>query len=245
MNNSQYKIKYKHYIQDKLNMSSVSQNLNNESRSKKILLTITSSKFIMTVIVLVQLLIIYLVINPNALLQQASTNQLVEKILSAANVNEQEVPLAIGRIADNILLPDIEALKQNDPIQLEIYKDADNGDYVVLFPTRMIIFRESENRVIYSGPTPSEVSKQNSENLINNIITISRENSIVSEENSEIPIIRILDLDTLNILKQNNPAFYKDAIEGDVIAEFLLNQKIVIYRKDASEFINIGDINIE
>lgn len=56
-------------------------------------------------------------------------------------------------------IEDPEILKQANP---DFYKDAQTGDYLILYPQRAVIFRESENRVINVAPiiNTSEITPQ-------------------------------------------------------------------------------------
>ena len=68
------------------------------------------------------------------------------RVISALDLvlyTESEDEPTVARIED----PEI--LKQANP---DFYKNAQTGDYLILYPNRAVIFRESENRVINVAP---------------------------------------------------------------------------------------------
>ena len=69
-----------------------------------------------------------------------------ERVISALNLvlyTESDQQPTVARIEDPAVL------QEANP---EFYKNAQAGDYLILYPQRAIIFRESENRVINVAP---------------------------------------------------------------------------------------------
>lgn len=69
-----------------------------------------------------------------------------DRVINALNLvlyTETENAPTVARIED----PDV--LKQANP---DFYKNAQVGDYLILYPQRAVVFRESENRIINVAP---------------------------------------------------------------------------------------------
>lgn len=73
---------------------------------------------------------------------QAETDRILSKLKRAILITEQEAP-TVARVEDP------EKLKSTNK---EFYKDIQKGDYLIIFPRRAIIFRESNNQIINVAP---------------------------------------------------------------------------------------------
>ncbi len=83
--------------------------------------------------------------NPSEAITQKNTEETVrvlDKLKAVLLVAETEAP-TVARVEDP------EKLKTSNQ---EFYKDILQGDYLIIFPKRAIIFRESENRLINIAP---------------------------------------------------------------------------------------------
>jgi hypothetical protein len=72
----------------------------------------------------------------------ADSQRIVEKV-SEILITESEAEPTVARVEDP------QVLRDANP---DFYKNVDAGDYLVLYPQRAIIYRESENRVINVAP---------------------------------------------------------------------------------------------
>lgn len=211
--------------------------------SRDTLRALTSVKFLMLLIVVFQIVILYFLINPLNVLTQLNSVQIVNKISKLTVVPGGEIPTAIGTVGDNTLLPDAETLRKDNEIQAQVYKDAKDGDYVVVYSNKMIIFRDSENRIIYEGATPAQILNSNQETLVKNLIAKVKESGIIPNEDDESPQLRIITTE-LQDLKTSNPDFYSEAKENDVVATFSRANKIVLYRGDGNVIVKYGEMSI-
>jgi hypothetical protein len=83
--------------------------------------------------------------NPTAIQQeknQAETDRVLSALKKVLFVGEQEAP-TVARVEDP------EKLKSSNQ---EFYKDIQKGDYLIIFPKRAIIFRESANQIMNIAP---------------------------------------------------------------------------------------------
>lgn len=83
--------------------------------------------------------------NPTAVQQeknQAETDRVLTSVKKAILIGETEAP-TVARVEDP------EKLKSSNK---EFYKDIQTGDYLIIYPKRAIIFRESINQIINIAP---------------------------------------------------------------------------------------------
>lgn len=233
-------------MQSTLKFSSLSR----EDRPKKygffngnIFKKLTSIKILALMIIIFQIIILYLLINPINLLNQLNAVQVINKVSDLTLVPAGEIPSAIGTIGDNSLLPDVETLKKENDIQAQVYKDAKNGDYVIVYSNKMIIFRESENRIIYEGQTPVQILNNNQQTIVSNLIKKVKDSGIIANTNEEAPQLRIITTE-IEDLKRSNPEFYGEVKENDIQAIFARENKIIIYRPDTDTIVKYGDLSI-
>lgn len=73
---------------------------------------------------------------------QAETDRVLTSVKSVILINETDAP-TVARVEDP------EKLKSSNQ---EFYKDIQTGDYLIIFPKRAIIFRESANQIINVAP---------------------------------------------------------------------------------------------
>lgn len=84
-------------------------------------------------------------LNPKAAISknnQAETNRVLEKLKLAILVTETDAP-TVARVEE----PD--KLKSSNQ---EFYKDIQKGDYLIIYPKRAIIYRESNDQIINIAP---------------------------------------------------------------------------------------------
>ncbi len=210
--------------------SSLKNDEKSGSKKNKILEVITSLKFLAFLIVVLQIIIIAILINPINLASQLNAVQIINKVSKLTVVPPSEVPV-FGAIGDNKVLPDVETLKKDNAVQAQVYKDAKNGDYVLGYTTKMIIYRDSENKIIYDGDSPGVIAQKSNQTLLNSVIAKAKSSGIVSQDSTETPSITVMT--NVDDLKKANPDF--------VLALFQDSKKILIYRADTDSIIKYSD----
>lgn len=206
---------------------------------KKLLKIVSSTKFLVAAIIVVQILILIVFLNPVGLLNQFSANQLINKISTLTSI-PNETPLAMGQLGVNSF-PSAEQLKEQDLESAQVYKDALDQDYLVIYSTKMIIFRESENRIIYEGPTPNQIFLENQKDIAEKLIAKAKEQGIISQDSAEAPYLKQITTD-LEDLKDVNSAFYNNAAVSDVIAIFVIENKLILYRPSNDSIVGNLDL---
>lgn len=206
---------------------------------KKLLKIVSSTKFLVAAIIVVQILILIVFLNPVGLLNQFSANQLINKIGTLTSI-PNETPLAMGQLGVNSF-PSSEQLKEQDLESAQVYKDALDQDYLVIYSTKMIIFRESENRIIYEGPTPNQIFLENQKDIAEKLIAKAKEQGIISQDSAEAPYLKQITTD-LEDLKDVNSAFYNNAAVSDVIAILVIENKLILYRPSNDSIVGNLDL---
>jgi uncharacterized protein YneF (UPF0154 family) len=107
-------------------------------------------------------------------LQEQQTEEILENLGSIILLPDEEPTMAT--------LLDIEELKKENP---EFYKDAQKGDYLVIYSEKAIIYREEENKVINVAPVYFEKSEENTNTDFSETNTENIEESASETETSE------------------------------------------------------------
>ncbi|NJL96264.1 hypothetical protein HC864_00315 [Candidatus Gracilibacteria bacterium] len=76
-------------------------------------------------------------------IEQEQATEIINKLKKILLVDESQGDPAVASVTDS------EKLKEAQP---EFYKDVQNGDYLVIYPSRAIIFRQAENKIINIAP---------------------------------------------------------------------------------------------
>src|SRR5258705_13698298 len=98
--------------------SSLKNDEKSSSKKNKILEVVTSLKFLAFLIVVLQIIIIAILINPINLASQLNAVQIINKVSKLTVVPPSEVPV-FGAIGDNKVLPDVETLKKDNAVQAQ------------------------------------------------------------------------------------------------------------------------------
>ena len=202
----------------------------------RILTFVASMKFLVIVIIILQIIVIYFLINPINLISQLSSVQVLNKV-AALTVVPTEIP-NVGVVGDNKTLPDIETIKKANSVQAQVFKDAKNGDYVLNYTTKFVIYRESENKLIYDGDSPTSIINKAQETILTNVTAKAKELGVIDNNSTEQPQLQaVTDAATL---KSSNSTFYSDVQNDDVVALFAQAKKIVLYRPSTNTIIKYG-----
>jgi len=190
-----------------------------------------SVKTFLALIVILQIVIVALILNPLKLYQDYQNQQVLSEVGALTTLNKSETPV-IAQVSD------AEALRKENAIQAQVYKDAKNGDYVIGYTDKLIIYRKEEGKLIYNGDTPSAVLTKSQQDIIDGIIEKTKEKNLISQDSTEQPQVSIVS--DISKLKGQNPTFYANARNNDVVAIFSDSQVIVLYNLETKTIINSG-----
>lgn len=198
---------------------------------------IPNMKTSMFLMFLVQVILVLLILNPPNLLNQLNVVNIINDASKAASLPPTEVPV-VAVIGDNKLLPTVDEIKKQNQFASEVYKDAQNGDYVLAYSSKMVIYRAADKKVIYEGDTPSAQQTKLQDQAAEVIVSKAKEASILAQDSTEKPALSVV-VDE-NKVKENNGVFYANAQKDDILATFTEAKIIVIYRPATKSIINSG-----
>lgn len=197
--------------------------------------------FLLAVLIVLQGIQVYYVMNPatqpvvqgitkEAQKQQKEHKELLEKVSKHTEVKENEQALIVS--VDNV-----KKLQEANPLNAEIYKDAQDGDRVIGFQDRMIIYRESEDKIIYEGKSPAHVQQEQYMAELQAIIP--ELNKLISIDLQARPrLLTVVDPDKL---KSENPKLYSNVIVGDKV--LIYQDRVIIYRPSTKSIVTDKTIN--
>ena len=210
----------------------------NETTTKKI----GMSKIIgaaTLLILLLQAAIFYLILNPINLYNQLTTVQVINEITKSIQIPPNELP-QVGIIGDKKNLQPIDDLKKGNAIDAEIYKDAKNGDYVLGYTSKLIVYRSSDKKVIYEGDTPQQKVAKSQQTLIALVSKKALDGKLITDKTAIPQASVVTDAEKV----KNSNEFYKDVQNNDVIANFSNPDLIVIYRPSSDSIIRSGQVSL-
>jgi hypothetical protein len=188
-----------------------------------------------SVIILLQvviiLLLIVVLINPATIIQKINESQVLSAVASLTTINTAESPVIA-------VISDAQGLREENAIQAEVYKDAQNGDYVLGYSDKMIIYRKQDNTIIYEGDSPTDMLTKNQETLMNSIISKAKEQGIIPSTSEEEPALSVVT--DIAVLQAQDPTFYSSARNNDIIAIFSQAEVILLYNNDTGSIIKSG-----
>ena len=198
---------------------------------RSILKMLTNIKTIAVMIVVLQVIIIVLIINPINLYNQALNNQIINEVSKLAIVDPTQTPVIA-------VVSDADKLRGANAVQGAVYKDAKNGDYVLGYTNKLIIYRRAEGKVIYDGDNPNTVLDKAQKTAVASIISKAKAAGLLESSSEEQP--QLSTVTDPELLKKQDATFYKDAQKDDIIAVFPQKGLIVIYRQNVDVIIKSG-----
>jgi len=190
-------------------------------------------------VILLQILTISLVLKPtwiSDLFNGTENYQVLSEVKAKVSITSTDTPV-VAKVQD------AEALRNENAIQEEIYKDAMNGDYVIGYSDRLIIYRRSEGKIIYDGDTPSSRLSKNNELIAEKIASKLVSAGVFTGDNTEVPQMTLVS-DPSKFVAQD-PTFYAQLKANDIIAVYNDSKLIVIYRFDEDRVLNLGSFETQ
>ncbi len=160
-----------------------------------------------------------------------NNSEIVDKVAKLITLDPTQTP-QVGTIND------VDTLKQNNVVLAQVYKDAQNGDYLLAYTDKYIIFRDSENKIIYNGDSPSKIISDTQKKVTDKIALLVKSAKILTVDDTEDPQLSPVTDDILQNAASSD--FYKDVKKDDVIGLFSKNHIIVIYRPSSDNLVSMG-----
>jgi hypothetical protein len=180
--------------------------------------------------------LIVLIVDPEGLYDEYKDNRLKGKVEDLVEVSGDEDP-SISVIID------IDTLLSGHEINEEVYKDAQNDDYILSYSDKIVIYRESTNKVIYEGDPPGTILAKRQQAALDSLVELAKAQGLVTDETAVSPQVSIVT--DPELLQAQSETFYALALEGDYVVYFPNAETILIYRPDTDEIIKIGTYRTE
>lgn len=241
-------LKYSMEASDSAIKSLKSQNQSSVPRSNA---KVVRSALVISFVVL-QVLLLFFVFRIHSLISEPVTKDLkiigvLNNLSKVTNIPPASLPNQANIIGDGTL-PKIEELRKLGPIQSEVFKDARDGDYVLVYAgssgtqDRLIVFRDTENRVIYDGKTVASIDQENRNALLNQLVEVVKNAGLISRDSTEVPNAQVV-ADAVKFREENDIPFFQDVQNGDIIAIFRPRNGealTVIYRPASNIILKTG-----
>jgi hypothetical protein len=194
---------------------------------------VLGTRVLLVVIIIIQLAMTYFVINPPFIYELNLTKQIVDEVSKLTVVNTFETP-TINVISD------VEKIKAANTIQAQVYKNAKNGDYVLGFSDKMIIYRREGKQIIYDGDSPTTILTKTQTALTQKFTTKAVKAGLVSQAEADKETPQLSVVTDADALKAQDAKFYADVKKDDIVGVYVSKSLIIIYRPDTDEIIKTG-----
>jgi hypothetical protein len=181
---------------------------------------------------------IYLSFNPPFMRDLLWRQQIVQEVGKLTTINQFEDP--------NIsIVKDVENIKKQNELNAVAFKDAKDGDYVLTFNDKIVIYRRAENRVVYNGDSPVQMLNKLRTGLVTKALDKARKDKIITATNTEVGNPAMEEVTDVDAKKKQDPVLYANVQKGDVLIS-LPNQKLIlIYRPSSDTIIGYAEVKFE
>lgn len=195
--------------------------------------------FLLLIMVVLQAITLYFLINPTA--------QPVYQALSPAQEKMQKENAKILEEVETIVdLPsgqpvvaevqDIDVLKNEHPINAQVYADAQNGDKVIAYEDRLLIYRPAEQRVVYDGKNPTQLAEEQYMADLQDVL--GKVSQLTELDTQTLP--QFSTVGDAEKLREQDPNVFAQVVDGDKILVY--SNRIIIYRPESNSLILDADI---
>lgn len=203
---------------------------------KKINFTI----LLLILVLICQLYIVFLGLNPFSMLSAYNQRMEIEKISKLAGMSPVDAKSYV-EIGVTTGFTDIDTIRKENAINDQVYKEAMKGDKVIGFGTKMAIYRPSANKLIYSGDTPGQISEMKATELLGEIVKQIKDAGHINKNSEEVPQVASVT-DPSKLAKTD---FYANAVKDDLILSFGTEGVVVLYDGNKKEIKSVARVNLE
>jgi hypothetical protein len=201
------------------------------------------TSFFIFVILVMQGLFLYFLINPINVATQLNSVQKINKITT---LTEKPLPITelpqIGVVGDQKTLADIAEIKKANEIDAKVYANAANGDYVLGYTNgRLVIYRPSDDKIVYDGESSKQQLQAGQQVLVASVLKSSVSAGLIPADYKQTPQISVVT--SPEDLKKGNE-FYKDTVKDDLVVTFTNPNLVVIYRPSTQQIVKSGQFQI-
>ena len=196
---------------------------------------LASNVFYIFLLVL-QLGILYILINPINLYNQLDTVGVINQVGKIA-IAPPGLPTAIARVGDGTTLAKADELRKGNQIDAVVYKDAQDGDYVLGYQGKTIIYRKGDSKPIYEGKSAQLLLQESQNNLVSIVLKKSQDANIIAKDYTTAPVVSVVT-DPDAVKRQNE--FYSIVQKDDLVAQFSKPDVVVVYRPSTDQIVKSG-----
>jgi hypothetical protein len=187
-------------------------------------------------LLVLQLGILYLLINPINLYNQLDTVGVINSVGKVA-VAPPGLPTAVARVGDGTTLAKADDLRKGNQIDAVVYKDAQDGDYVLGYQGKTIIYRKGENKIVYNDKSAQVLLQESQQNLVALVLKKSQDAGIVAKDYNTAPAVSVVtDADAVKKINE----FYSVVQKDDLVAQFSKPDVVVVYRPSTDQIVKSG-----
>jgi len=196
---------------------------------KRIFNKFGSSKLIIILAIVLQIVIIILIINPFAIISQNQINSILNEVVQLSNDPDFR-SATISKVAKADDFRKQYLLGDN-------FSNLKDNDYILLVNDKFIIFRKDEDKIIYQGVAPSSMLDLTRLALL--ISQKAKDENLISD--SETPAIKFYNENT----DKDQYKDYFDALtEGEVLAFFGHYKLIIVYNLQTNTIISTKNFTL-
>jgi hypothetical protein len=210
----------------------------NQKQIVKNLKGLAESKKALAVLIIMQIAllgILFYVFDPKEYYDTYQNRQVIKQVQKLVQVSKSETPVVA-------IIVDPDALREENAIQAEVYKDARKDDYVLSYTAKMVIYRPSTKQIIYEGDHPQTIYQEGQQALVDSLVESAKKEGLVTTATATDPQVSIIT--DPGLLRERDPEFYALAKENDIIGYFPSAGIIVLYRMSEEKILNHGSYQV-
>ncbi len=198
---------------------------------------------LVSIVLILQLIFLYFLLNPINVFNQLNSVNIINKISANKEIALPVTELPqIGVIGDGVKLKDIESIKKENQVDGEIYKNAANGDYVLGYSSKLVVYRPSNDTIIYNGPTPQMKLQETQGAILGLVVKKAKDAKLIPAEYNTAPQVSIVT--SADEMRKVNADFYALVAKDDLVASFNNPSVVMIYRPSEDKIIKSGTIQV-
>lgn len=191
---------------------------------------IGNNKLLLIFALILQIIIVILIINPFSIIAANQQKAIVADVVTLANDPD-------FRNASIVQISDAEAFKTEYLLD-EKFNEIQNNDYFLLANSKLIVYRADEKKIVIQSEAP--YSMLNLNRLNNLIFSKTKDKNLIKED--EQPVIKLYNSE---IDSEKYKDYFENLQNGDVLAFFLQNKKIVLFNLKSGEISQSKDFELK
>lgn len=197
---------------------------------KTLLNRLGNNRFLLTMIIILQIAILVLIFNPLSLIADSQQKQIINDVVNLSNDPD-------FRNASIVQITDADAFKKEYLLN-EKFNELQNDDYFLAVNNKLIIYRKGENRIILESEAPA--SLLDITRLNNLIFSIAKDEKLINKD--EQPALKIYNKE-VDLEKYSD--YFENLKNGDVLAFFPENKVVLVFNLQSNEILESRDFELK